>query len=109
MDTTENTRVQPFEMLGPAVNRQPGSAGGLVEQSNAAKNNPAVGWLADCVLLLAAAGLLKLLLTRWLQRLAVYVSGRPSALLIGWYLPVCELAALADCLLRAGRRCNLAG
>ena len=32
-------------MLGPAVNRQPGFRRGLVEQSNAAKNNPA-GWLA---------------------------------------------------------------
>ena len=32
-------------MLRPAVNRQPGSRRGLVEQSNAEKNNP-VGWLA---------------------------------------------------------------
>ena len=41
-------------MLRPAVNRQPGFRRGLVEQSNAAKNSPPVGWLADCVLWLAA-------------------------------------------------------
>ena len=47
---------EQMKMLGPAVNRQPGFRRELVEQSNAAKNNPAVGWLADCLLLLAAAG-----------------------------------------------------
>ena len=38
-------------MLGPAVNRQPGFRRGLVEQSNAEKNNP-VDWRAG----LARAG-----------------------------------------------------
>ena len=35
-------------MLGPAVNRQPGFRRGLVEQSNATKNNP-TGWLSVCL------------------------------------------------------------
>ena len=72
-------------MLGPAVNRQPGFRRGLVEQSNAAKNNPAVGWLADRAAAASCCWLLKLLSARWLRRLAVYLSGRPAALLTGWF------------------------
>ena len=39
-------------MLGPAETRL------TVEQSSAVKKNPVVGWLAHCLLVLAAAGLM---------------------------------------------------
>ena len=51
------TRFRDYRMLRPAVNRQPGFRRGLVEQSNAEKNNR-VGWLADWLLAWAvSAGL----------------------------------------------------
>ena len=39
-------------MLGPGETRL------TVEQSNAVKKNPVVGWLAHCLLVLAASGLM---------------------------------------------------
>ena len=69
-------------MLAPAVNRQPGSRRGLVEQSNAAKNNPAVGWLADCLLLLPAKAAVCSLAAA-----AGYIFVWSTGLLTGWFLP----------------------
>ena len=54
VEASEQLAPSRSRMLGPAVNRQPGFRRGLVEQSNAAKNNPAVSWQADCMRLLAA-------------------------------------------------------
>ena len=79
-------------MLGPAVNRQPGFRRGLVEQSNATKNNPAgwlpawlpawpAGWLAGsgCLGWLAGSG--------WLVgagSVAAWLTGCLAGLLVGW-------------------------
>ena len=72
-------------MLGPAVNCQPGFRRGLVEQSNAEKNNP-VGCLAGC-------------LARWLAGslpgcLAAWLPGCLAALLLAGWMPV-SLGCLA--------------
>ena len=41
-------------MLGPAVNRQPGFRRGTRRAKQRCEEQPPVGWLADCVLWLAA-------------------------------------------------------
>ena len=69
-------------MLGPAVNRQPGFRRGLVEQSNAARNNPAVGWLAECLLLQAAEAAV---CSQAAADGCIFVW--PTGLLTGWFLP----------------------
>ena len=74
-------------MSGLAVNRQPGFRRGLVEQSNAAKNNPAVGWLADCLLLLAATSCRLLAgCGGWLH---ISLADRPAHWVLPAWLVVC--------------------
>ena len=69
-------------MLRPAVNRQPGFRRGLVEQSNAEKNNP-VGWLAGW--LAAASG--------WLSRPGWLTGWLPGSLACStWLAPAGWLA-----------------
>ena len=72
-------------MLGPAVNRQPGFRRGLVEQSNAAKNNPlSAGCVTACccsLLLTAEAALCSL------AAAAGCIFVWPTGLPTGWFLP----------------------
>ena len=66
-------------MLGPAVNRQPGFRRGLVEQSNAAKDNP------DCWLAGWLVGWLAGWLTEWLAGLVVgWLTGLLGACMAVW-------------------------
>ena len=66
-------------MLRPAVNRQPGFRRGLVEQSNAEKNNP-IGWLAGWL----ALGSGWLSRTAWLVLAGWLAAGRLPSWLTGW-------------------------